>query len=164
MGIKAVNALSSHFEITSFRDGQYAKASFCRGILLNEAQGATTEENGTLVVFLPDETLFGEFEFNTDYIEAMLKNYSFLNAGLKLTFNGASYCSQNGLLDLLNNNLNEEPLYAPIHLKSQYIEVPITHTSCYGESFYSFRLLLRRSSSPFCPIQWVSGYSGQNVK
>jgi topoisomerase-4 subunit B len=138
VGIKAVNALSSHFEITSFRDGQYAKASFCRGILLNEAQGSTTEENGTLVVFLPDETLFGEFEFNTDYIEAMLKNYSFLNAGLKLTFNGTSYCSQNGLLDLLNNNLNEEPLYAPIHLKSQYIEVAITHTSGYGESFYSF--------------------------
>jgi topoisomerase-4 subunit B len=138
VGIKAVNALSSHFEITSFRDGRYAKARFCRGILLDEEQSDTIEENGTLVVFLPDETLFGEFEFNTDYIETMLKNYSFLNAGLKLTFNDASYCSQNGLLDLLNNNLNEEPLYAPIHLKSQYIEVAITHTSGYGESFYSF--------------------------
>jgi topoisomerase-4 subunit B len=138
VGIKAVNALSSYFEITSFRDGQYAKASFCRGILLDKAQGATTEENGTLVVFLPDETLFGEFEFNVDYIETMLKNYSFLNAGLKLTFNDTSYCSQNGLLDLLNNNLNEEPLYEPVHLKSQYIEIALTHTSGYGESFYSF--------------------------
>ncbi|MDR0726114.1 MAG: type IIA DNA topoisomerase subunit B [Prevotellaceae bacterium] len=138
VGIKAVNALSSYFEITSFRDGQYAKARFCRGILLDESQGDTTEENGTLVVFLPDETLFGEFEFNNDYIETMLKNYSFLNAGLKLIFNGTSYCSQNGLLDLLNNNLNEEPLYEPIHLKSQYIEIAITHTSGYGESFYSF--------------------------
>jgi topoisomerase-4 subunit B len=138
VGIKAVNALSSRFEITSFRNGQYAKACFCRGILLDEEQGDTSEENGTLVVFLPDETLFGEFEFNTDYIEAMLKNYSFLNSGLTLIFNGVRYYSQNGLLDLLNNNLNEEPLYEPIHLKSQYIEVAITHTSGYGESFYSF--------------------------
>jgi topoisomerase-4 subunit B len=138
VGIKAVNALSSYFEITSFRNGQYAKARFCRGILLDEEQGDTNEENGTLVVFLPDETLFGEFEFNTDYIETMLKNYSFLNAGLKLTFNDTFYLSQNGLLDLLNHNLNEEPLYEPIHLKSQYIEVAITHTSGYGESFYSF--------------------------
>jgi topoisomerase-4 subunit B len=138
VGIKAVNALSSRFEITSFRDGQYAKTSFCRGILQNEEQGNTSEDNGTLVVFVPDETLFGLFEFNTDYIETMLKNYSFLNAGLTLTFNGARYCSQNGLLDLLNNNLNEEPLYEPVHLKSQYIEVAITHTSGYGESFYSF--------------------------
>jgi topoisomerase-4 subunit B len=138
VGIKAVNALSSLFEITSFRNGQYAKARFSRGILLDENQGETNEENGTLVTFLPDETLFGPFEFNPDYIEMMMKNYSFLNAGLKLTFNDTSYCSQNGLLDLLNNNLNEEPLYEPVHLKSQYIEVAITHTSGYGESFYSF--------------------------
>ena len=89
-------------------------------------------------MFSPDATLFGEFEFNTDYIETMLKNYSFLNADLKLSFNGTSYCSQNGLLDLLNNNLNEEPLYEPVHLKSQYIEIAVTHTSGYGESFYSF--------------------------
>ncbi|MDR2286942.1 MAG: type IIA DNA topoisomerase subunit B, partial [Prevotellaceae bacterium] len=138
VGIKAVNALSSLFEITSFRDGQYAKARYCRGILLDEEQGNTNEENGTLVIFSPDETLFGVFEFNNDYIEAMLKNYSFLNAGLKLIFNDAAYCSQNGLLDLLNNNLNEEALYEPVHLKSQYIEVALTHTSGYGESFYSF--------------------------
>jgi topoisomerase-4 subunit B len=138
VGIKAVNALSSLFEITSFRNGQYAKARFCRGVLLDEEQGSSDETNGTLVVFVPDETLFGAFDFNNDYIELMLKNYSFLNAGLTLTFNGASYCSQNGLLDLLNNNLNEEPLYEPAHLKSQYVEVAITHTSGYGESFYSF--------------------------
>ncbi|MDR1594521.1 MAG: type IIA DNA topoisomerase subunit B [Prevotellaceae bacterium] len=140
VGIKAVNALSSLFEIISFRDGQYAKARFSRGILLDEEQGATNEANGTLVMFLPDEDekLFGAFEFNTDYIETMLKNYSFLNAGLKLIFNDTCYCSQNGLLDLLNNNLNEEPLYEPVHLKSQYIEVALTHTSGYGESFYSF--------------------------
>jgi topoisomerase-4 subunit B len=138
VGIKAVNALSSRFEITSFRNGQYAKTRFCRGILLDEEQGNTTEENGTLVVFVPDETLFGVFDFNIDYIETMLKNYSFLNSGLTLTFNDAFYCSQNGLLDLLNSNLNEEPLYEAIHLKSQYIEVAITHTSGYGESFYSF--------------------------
>ncbi|MDR0385812.1 MAG: type IIA DNA topoisomerase subunit B [Prevotellaceae bacterium] len=142
VGIKAVNAMSSMFEITSFREGQYAKSCFCRGILLNEEQGETKEANGTVVVFVPDETLFGSFDFNTDYIETMLKNYSFLNAGLKLTFNESCYCSQNGLLDLLvdllNNNLNEEPLYEPIHLKSQYVEIAITHTSGYGENFYSF--------------------------
>jgi topoisomerase-4 subunit B len=138
VGIKAVNALSSLFEITSFRDGQFAKARFSRGILLDEEQGETGEANGTQVVFFPDEALFGSFAFNTDYIEIMLKNYSFLNAGLKITFNDTCYCSQNGLLDLLNNNLNEEPLYEPVHLKSQDIEVAITHASGYGESFYSF--------------------------
>jgi topoisomerase-4 subunit B len=138
VGIKAVNALSSLFEITSFRDGQYAKARFSRGILMDEEQGETGEANGTLVMFSPDETLFGEFDFNTDFIEIMLKNYSFLNSGLKITFNDTCYCSQNGLLDLLNNNLNEEPLYEPVHLKSQDIEVAITHASGYGESFYSF--------------------------
>ncbi|MDR1338469.1 MAG: type IIA DNA topoisomerase subunit B [Prevotellaceae bacterium] len=138
VGIKAVNALSSLFEITSFRDGQYVKARFSQGILLDEEQGETEEGNGTLVMFSPDELLFGSFDFNSDYIEIMLKNYSFLNAGLKITFNGTCYCSQNGLLDLLNNNLNEEPLYEPVHLKSQDIEVAITHASGYGESFYSF--------------------------
>jgi topoisomerase-4 subunit B len=138
VGIKAVNALSSFFEITSFRDGQYSKARFSKGILLDSEQGVTNEGNGTLVTFVPDETLFGRFNFNYDYIESMLKNYSFLNTGLKLTFNGATYCSKNGLLDLLNDNLNEEPLYEPIYLKSQDIEVAITHASGYGESFYSF--------------------------
>jgi topoisomerase-4 subunit B len=138
VGIKAVNALSSLFEITAFRDKRYSKATFSKGILLDEDQGETDEVNGTLVSFFPDEELFGAFNFNTDYIEAMLKNYSFLNAGLKLTFNGVPYCSQNGLLDLLNDNLNEEPLYAPIHLKSQDIEVAVTHAPGYGESFYSF--------------------------
>ncbi|MDR1583783.1 MAG: type IIA DNA topoisomerase subunit B [Prevotellaceae bacterium] len=138
VGIKAVNALSSMFEITSFREGCYAKAQFSQGILLNEEQGDTTEENGTLVVFTPDETVFGLFEFNNDYIEIMLKNYSFLNSGLTLSFNDVRYCSQNGLLDLLNSNLNEEPLYEPVHLKSQDIEVAITHASGYGESFFSF--------------------------
>jgi topoisomerase-4 subunit B len=138
VGIKAVNALSSLFEITSFRDGQFAKARFSQGILLDEEQGEINEANGTQVVFFPDEALFGSFAFNTDYIEIMLKNYSFLNAGLKITFNDTCYCSQNGLLDLLNNNLNEEPLYEPVHLKSQDIEVAITHASGYGESFYSF--------------------------
>jgi topoisomerase-4 subunit B len=138
VGIKAVNALSSLFEITSFRNGEYSKASFSQGVLLKEDHGETKEVNGTLVTFLPDEALFGSFTFNNDYIESMLKNYSFLNSGLKLIFNGLTYSSQNGLLDLLKDNLNEESLYEPIHLKSQDIEVAITHASGYGESFYSF--------------------------
>ncbi|MDR3245895.1 MAG: type IIA DNA topoisomerase subunit B [Prevotellaceae bacterium] len=138
VGIKAVNALSSLFEITSFRDKQYSKARFSKGILLDQEHGETEEPNGTLVSFFPDEELFGSFNYNFDYIETMLKNYSFLNTGLKITFNGVTYCSQKGLLDLLNGNLNEEPLYEPIHLKSQDIEVAITHASGYGESYYSF--------------------------
>ena len=139
VGIKAVNALSSRFEIISFRDGQYAKAVFSKGVLLKDEQGETSEKNGTSVTFLPDEELFGDFDFHADYIENMLKNYVFLNAGLTVAFNGVSYYSQNGLLDLLNGNLNEEPLYEPVHLKSQDIEVAITHAaSSYGESFYSF--------------------------
>ena len=139
VGIKAVNALSSRFEIISFRDGLYAKAVFSKGVLLKDEQGETSEKNGTSVTFLPDEELFGDFDFHADYIENMLKNYVFLNAGLTVAFNGVSYYSQNGLLDLLNGNLNEEPLYEPVHLKSQDIEVAITHAaSSYGESFYSF--------------------------
>ncbi|MDR2466691.1 MAG: type IIA DNA topoisomerase subunit B [Prevotellaceae bacterium] len=139
VGIKAVNALSSRFEIISFRDGHYAKAVFSKGILLKDEQGETSEKNGTSVAFLPDEELFGDFDFHADYIENMLKNYVFLNAGLTVAFNGVTYYSQNGLLDLLNSNLNEEPLYEPVHLKSQDIEVAITHAaSSYGESFYSF--------------------------
>ena len=139
VGIKAVNALSSRFEIISFRDGQYAKAVFSKGVLLKDEQGETSEKNGTSVTFLPDEELFGDFDFHADYIENMLKNYVFLNAGLTVAFNGVTYYSQNGLLDLLNGNLNEEPLYEPVHLKSQDIEVAITHAaSSYGESFYSF--------------------------
>ncbi|MDR1897745.1 MAG: type IIA DNA topoisomerase subunit B [Prevotellaceae bacterium] len=138
VGIKAVNALSIKFEITSFREGQYSRALFSQGILQDSEQGETSEPNGTLVAFSPDEALFGDFNFNGEYIGTMLKNYSFLNAGLTISFNGTPYCSKNGLLDLLNDNLNEEPLYAPIHLKSQGIEVAITHAENYGGSFYSF--------------------------
>ena len=141
VGIKAVNALSTKFEITSFRDGNYSKAVFSKGILIDEEKGETKENNGTFVIFMPDtdDLIFGNFKFNPDYIETMLKNYTFLNSGLKIVFNGTTYQSQNGLLDLLNSNLNEEPLYPPVHLKSQDIEVAITHiSSSYGESFYSF--------------------------
>ena len=138
VGIKAVNALSEKFEITSHREGKYSKATFSKGILLNSEEGDTTEANGTLVSFLPDEELFTAFSFNNDFIEGMLKNYTYLNAGLTILFNGESYYSKNGLLDLLNDNLNEEPLYPPIHLKSQDIEVAITHASGYGESIFSF--------------------------
>jgi len=138
VGIKAVNALSLRFEIISFRDGQYTKAVFSRGLLEDTTQGDTSEPNGTSVTFFPDEDLFGAFKFNIDYIEPMLKNYSFLNSGLTVYFNGTPYVSQNGLLDLLNDNLNEQPLYPPIYLKSVDIEVAITHASGYGESIYSF--------------------------
>ncbi|MDR1055861.1 MAG: type IIA DNA topoisomerase subunit B [Prevotellaceae bacterium] len=138
VGIKAVNALSAKFDVTSFREGQSFSASFLRGEILNSTPSGAGEENGTLTAFLADTEVFGEYSFNMDYVEAMIKNYVYLNAGLIITLNGNPYTSKGGLLDLLNENLNEEPLYSPIHLKGEDIEITLTHASGYGESIYSF--------------------------
>lgn len=138
VGVKAVNALSSKFNIASYREGQSATGTFVRGELQDSSNGASPEQNGTLTAFLADKEVFGDYQFNMDYVESMLKNYVYLNAGLTINLNGASFISKNGLLDLLNENLNEEPLYPPIHLKGEDIEVAITHASGYGESIYSF--------------------------
>ena len=138
VGTKAVNALSSSFYVCSYRDGDTSWARFERGELIDSGKGNSKEKNGTLVVFTPDKTMFGEYHYNMDYVESMVKNYSYLKKGLTLNFNGNLYKSSNGLLDLVNENLTEEPLYPPIHLEGEDIEVVLTHGNAYGENISSF--------------------------
>lgn len=140
VGTKAVNALSSYFKVTSVRDGKAKTAEFEKGILLKEhKEVATTEPNGTSVIFTPDETVFKNYHFINDYVINQIWNYCYLNAGLALYFNNKKYISKNGLLDLLTNKTNAEEIRYPIiHLKAEDIEVAITHTGDYGEEIYSF--------------------------
>ena len=141
VGTKAVNALSAQFKAVSYRDGFAKTVTFEKGILKYESKlEETQEKNGTLIVFTPDdaESLFGDFHYNTEYIEDMLKIYSYLNSGLIIKFNGNSFVSKNGLFDLLSDKLNEEPLYPIIHLQSEDFEIAITHGSQYNEEYYSF--------------------------
>lgn len=140
VGLKAANALSSRFTVQSFRGGETLALAYEKGRLVTPdfSPKPTDERNGTLVTFIPDDTLFEPYEYNLEYIETMLRNYAYLNVGLKLTFNGTEFKSENGLLDLLNDSLDEEPLYPPIHLKTQDIEVAFTHGSGYGENIWSF--------------------------
>ncbi|WP_461630471.1 DNA topoisomerase IV subunit B [Labilibaculum euxinus] len=139
VGIKAVNALSDQFIIESFREGEVKKAVFSRGVLVEENEIEPTEEkNGVRIVFHPDEELFLNYRFISEYIETLLKNYVYLNAGLSIYFNGQRFFSKNGLLDLLNENMNSEGLYDIIHLKGEDIEVAMTHGRQYGEEYYSF--------------------------
>ena len=139
VGIKAVNALSSEFYICSHRDG------LCKAILYNQGniiedstEKKTTEENGTLVRFIPDNTIFKGYHYRDEFIEALLKNYVYLNSGLTIIFNGKRFHSRNGLVDLLNEKMTSDPLYPVIHLKGEDIEVVITHNNQYGEEYYSF--------------------------
>jgi topoisomerase-4 subunit B len=139
VGIKAVNALSSHFEVRSFREGKTAGGYWCKGVMHTEHKlSPSNEPNGTITSFVPDSELFGSFKFNTEYVEAMLRNYTYLNAGLIISLNGMEFVSRNGLLDLLNENLGESPLYTPIHLKGNDIEIALTHGTDYGETYFSF--------------------------
>lgn len=139
VGIKAVNALSSYFLIQSFRDGQTTAVEYCRAAVVKEdAIHSSNENNGTLIEFIPDETIFTNYIFRDDFIESLLKNYVFLNTGLTITYNGKKFFSKNGLVDLLNEYMTSEPLYPIIHLKDTDIEVVITHSDQYGEEYYSF--------------------------
>ena len=138
VGTKAVNALSSYFYVESYRDGESAYASFCRGEKIEEGRRATTEKNGTFVKFIPDEEMFGDFTYNMEYVEAMVKNFSYLKRGLTVNLNGTPYKSENGLLDLVNDSMRETPIYQPIHLIGDDIEVVITHGNSYGENIASF--------------------------
>jgi topoisomerase-4 subunit B len=139
VGIKAVNALSSHFLIKSFREGEVKEISFSQGIVLDEKEVAITDQtNGTFVAFTPDVSVFKTYHYIDDYVVNMMKNYSFLNAGLTLEFNGEKFISKNGLRDLLEDNMEAESLYPVIHLKGTDIEVAITHGNQYGEDYYSF--------------------------
>lgn len=139
VGIKAVNALSIGFEITAFRDGLTKTARFERGELVYESEETSTQdENGTMVRFTPDNSVFENFRFREDHVLTMLRNYTFLNTGLKIVYNGKVYMSRQGLLDLLRENMTKDPLYQIIHLKGDDIEVAITHANQYGEEYYSF--------------------------
>ena len=138
VGLKAVNALSVSCLVQSYREGESHFAKFSRGELIEEGRISCSEKNGTLVTFIPDEELFGTFSFNEEFIDSMMKNYSYLNTGLTLRYNGKDFISKNGLLDLLNESLTKEPLYQPVHLKGDDIEIAITHGNDYGESISSF--------------------------
>ena len=139
VGLKAVNALSTEFEIIAYRNGQRKRALFTMGNLVEEGEIEPTDEpNGTFVRFTPSANIFRDYAFRDEFIEPLLKNYTFLNTGLAIIFNGRRFISKNGLKDLLKDALTQEPLYPVIHLKGPDIEVAITHVNQYGEEYYSF--------------------------
>jgi topoisomerase-4 subunit B len=139
VGTKAVNALSSFFRVESFREGEMKAAEFGKGEITQDFKIAkSTEKNGTLMSFIPDESIFVNYQYRSQHIERLLWNYCYLNAGLTIIFNGQKFKSENGLRDLLAANMTEDPLYNAIHIKSDDIEVAITHTNSYGEEYYSF--------------------------
>ena len=140
VGTKAVNALSNYFKVVSVREGKEKVAEFERGVLIKEYKEAkTADDNGTLVTFIPDDLVFRNFKFHSEFLENQIWNYCFLNAGLKIVFNGKSYISRNGLLDLLQRKANADEIRYPIiHLKGNDIEVAFTHNNDYGEEIYSF--------------------------
>jgi len=138
VGIKAVNALSSHFYVESFRDGTGSFAEYSEGKLINSGQRPTKEKNGTIVRFTPDGNMFVGFHYNMEFVESLIKNYSYLKKGLTLTLNNVPYKSENGLLDLVNDSMSETPLYSPIHLVGEDIEIVLTHGNSYGENIASF--------------------------
>ena len=139
VGSKAVNALSSHFMLYSVRDGEKKQATFSRGELISESPLVKTDEaNGTYVEFVPDESIFKKYAFKTAYLEKMIWNYCYLNRGLSLHFNGERFQSKDGLKDLLENNMDGDPLYPIIHIEDEDIEVAFTHGKTYGEDYYSF--------------------------
>ena len=139
VGLKAVNAMSLDCTVSSVRDGKKVTAHFHQGNLMEVTEPTdTSEENGTAVEFIPDNELFENFSFRAEFVETMVNNYTYLNTGLQIYFNGRRYLSRHGLLDLLTRNMTAEPLYPIIHLKGEDIEVVLTHTDQYGEEYYSF--------------------------
>ena len=139
VGTKAVNALSSHFMVYSVRDGEKKQASFVRGELVEDAKVVKTDEqNGTYVEFIPDDTIFKKYAFKTAYLDKMMWNYCYLNRGLAMYYNGEKFQSKDGLKDLLENNMDGDPLYPIIHIEDEDIEVAFTHGKTYGEDYYSF--------------------------
>src|SRR5690554_3314801 len=139
VGTKAVNALSDQFTVQSYRQGVTRIAQFQRGELVNDEQKETTQRNGTATSFYPDETIFRNYKFRTEFVENMIWNYVFLNSGLTISFNGQKFVSENGLKDLLERNIDAESMrYGIIHLKGEDIEIALTHGQQYGEEYYSF--------------------------
>ncbi len=138
VGIKAVNALSSRFEVRSYRDGKVRTAIFERGVLQSDVTEDSTEETGTYIFFEPDDTLFLNYSFQPQFVETLLRNYTYLNTGLTFVYNGQRILSRHGLEDLLKDNMTSEGLYDIVHLKGEDIEIAFTHTNQYGEEYYSF--------------------------
>lgn len=138
VGIKAVNALSSRFEVCSYREGKVRKAVFERGVLLSDTTEESQEETGTYIFFEPDNTLFVNYSFQNQFVETLLRNYTYLNTGLTFIYNGQRIVSRHGLEDLLKDNMTSEGLYDIVHLKGEDIEIAFTHTNQYGEEYYSF--------------------------
>lgn len=138
VGTKAVNALSSEFKVVSYRDGQFVSAAFSRGKLKKKEEGKTEEPNGTYFEFVPDKNIFGDYNYNDDYIRSRLWNYAYLNTGLTLSFNREIIKSQNGLMDLLSKELGDDSIYDVIHFKNEQVEFAFTHTQTYGENYFSY--------------------------
>ena len=138
VGLKAVNALSARFEVTSVRDGRRRECVFEKGVLVSDTEGDTEEENGTRVFFRPDAGLFQNYRFHSEFVENMLRNYTYLNTGLAIFHNGRRIISRNGLEDLLNDNMTAPGLYPVVHLRGEGIDIAFTHTAQYGEEYYSF--------------------------
>ena len=147
VGVKAVNMLSSEFTARSVRDGEAHTVVFAQGLEQSDRwESGVAERNGTMIRFRVDEEIFGSYNYNMDYVEQMVRNYTYLNLGLKIILNGQEYVSKNGLLDLVNDNLSEEPLYPPIYLSGDDIDIVITHGTGYGESYYSFATAARKAA------------------
>lgn len=138
VGSKAVNALSEDYYVESFRDGQSAFAHYSKGVLIDSGQRPTREKNGTLVKYTADPEMFENYSYKMEYVEPMIRNYAYLKKGLTLKLNGIPYKSENGLLDLINDSMPESPLYPPIHLEGEDIEIVLTHGNSYGENILSF--------------------------
>ena len=138
VGVKAVNALSTHFEVASYREGKVRRAVFEKGILQSDVTEASQDENGTYIYFEPDNTLFKEYSFHDDIVENMLRNYTYLNTGLAIMYNNRRILSRHGLEDLLKDRMTNDALYPIIHLKGDDIEIAFTHANQYGEEYYSF--------------------------
>lgn len=138
VGVKAVNALSSKFEVKSFRDGKVRHLCFEKGCLKDDKTSKSNDENGTFIYFEPDNTLFKNYKFLDEIVETMLRNYTYLNTGLTIMYNGRRILSRHGLKDLLTDNMTVDPLYPIVHMKGEDIEIAFTHTNQYGEEYYSF--------------------------
>ena len=138
VGVKAVNALSSRFEVKSFREGKVRHLVFEKGVLKQDNTSDSADETGTLVFFEPDNTLFKNYEFHDEIVETMLRNYTYLNTGLTIMYNGQRILSRHGLKDLLTDNMTVDGLYPIVHMKGEDIEIAFTHTNQYGEEYYSF--------------------------
>ncbi len=138
VGIKAVNFLSTAFTVESYRDGMVRRALFEKGLLTSDTTVATTSKTGTYIAFAPDETIFVNYRYDDDIVETMLRNYTYLNSGLTIMYNGRQIVSRDGLEDLLNDSLSTDALYPIVHLKGDDIEIAFTHTNQYGEEYHSF--------------------------